>query len=250
MKKGFVKTENFKRLAEAQKNVERRGAREAGLVLIKGHYGIGKSELTERWAADSGWVFVRAKETWTVRGMLDELAGKMGLSQVGNAKEVQARIIGRLAIDMVPMIIDEADFLLKGRGSRTTASMLEAVRDITDLTGSTCFLVGMENFPAKVAVHGHIASRVAKVVELLPLSIQDVRSTVTAKAEVTIEDDLVGEIHKQSSGRMRLVLNAIANVEQWAQANSWTKVATDQVRGKALCTEFTGAMRLGRQGGV
>ena len=32
MKKGFVKTENFKRLAEAQKLVERRGAREAGLV--------------------------------------------------------------------------------------------------------------------------------------------------------------------------------------------------------------------------
>ena len=63
MKKGFVKTENFKRLAEAQKLVERRGAREAGLVLIKGHYGIGKSELTERWAADSGWVFVRAKVT-------------------------------------------------------------------------------------------------------------------------------------------------------------------------------------------
>ena len=53
MKKGFVKTENFKRLAEAQKLVERRGAREAGLVLVKGHYGIGKSELTERWAADS-----------------------------------------------------------------------------------------------------------------------------------------------------------------------------------------------------
>ena len=54
MKKGFVKTENFRRLAEAQKLVERRGAREAGLVLIKGRYGIGKSELTERWAADSG----------------------------------------------------------------------------------------------------------------------------------------------------------------------------------------------------
>lgn len=247
MKKGFVKTENFKRLAEAQKNVERRGAREAGLVLIKGHYGIGKSELTERWAADSGWVFVRAKETWTVRGLLDELADKMGVSRAGNAKEVQARIIGRLAIDMVPMIIDEADFLLKGKGSRTTANMLEAVRDITDLTGSTCFLVGMENFPAKVAVHGHIASRVAKVVELLPLSLQDVKATIAAKAEITIDDELVAEIHKQAAGRMRLVLNAIANVEQWAQANSWTKVTGEQVKGKALCTEFTGAARLGRQ---
>ena len=74
MKRGFVKTENFKRLSEAQKQVEKRGAREASLVLVQGRYGIGKSELTERWAADSGWVFVRAKSTWTKRAMLDELA--------------------------------------------------------------------------------------------------------------------------------------------------------------------------------
>lgn len=247
MKKGFVKTENFKRLAEAQKIVDRRGAREAGLVLIKGHFGIGKSELTERWAAESNWVFVRAKETWTVRGMLDELADKMGISKSGRAQEVQARIIGRLAVDMVPMIIDEADYLLKGKGSKTTANMLEAVRDITDLTGSTCFLVGMENFPAKVAVHGHIASRVAKVVELLPLSVQDVRATVTAKAEVAVDDEVVALVHQQANGRMRMVLGAIANIEQWAQANSWTKVTADLVKGRALCTEFTGSQRLGRQ---
>ncbi|MVT37364.1 AAA family ATPase [Acidovorax citrulli] len=155
MKTGFVKTENFRRLAEAQKLVERRGAREAGLVLVKGPYGIGKSELTERWATDSGWIFVRAKATWTKRAMLDELADLMGVSKTGRNQEVQARIIGKLAVDMVPMIIDEADFLV---GS--TASLLEVVRDITDITGTMCFLVGMEQFALKVARHGHIASRV------------------------------------------------------------------------------------------
>jgi DNA transposition AAA+ family ATPase len=250
VKKGFVKTENFKRLAEAHKNVERRGAREASLVIIKGLFGIGKSELTARWAADCGWVFVRAKETWTVRGMLDDLADKMGVSTTGNAKDVQARITGRVAIDMVPIIIDEADFLLRGKGTRTTANMLEAIRDITDVTGVTCFLVGMENFRARVALHPHIESRVAKTVELLPLSLQDVKVTVAAKAEVGMDDDLIAEIHKQAAGRMRLVLGAIANIEQWAQANSWTSVTAAQVKNKALCTEPTGAARLGRPSGV
>ena len=240
MKKGFVKTENFKRLAEAQKIVEKRGAREAGLVLIKGHYGIGKSELTERWAADSSWVFVRAKETWTKRALLDELADKMGLAKTGRNQEVQARIIGKLAVDMVPMIIDEADFLV-----RSTASLLEVIRDITDLTGTMCFLVGMEHFPSKVARYGHIASRVAKVVELLPLSLADVKHTVAAKADVTIDDDLLPEIHRQASGRMRLVLNAISNIEQWAQANSWKHVTAAHIGGKALCIEFKG-VSLGR----
>lgn len=240
MKKGFVKTDNFKRLTEAQKIVERRGAREAGLVLIKGHYGIGKSELTARWAADSGWVFVRAKETWTKRGLLDDLADKMGLSKVGRNQEVQARIIGRLAVDMVPMIIDEADFLV-----RSTASLLEVIRDITDLTGTMCFLVGMERFPDKIARYGHIASRVARVVELPPLSLADVKHTVAAKAEVAIDDSVIPIIHKQAEGRMRLVLNAIANIEQWAQANSWKAVTAEQLEGKALCAEFKG-VTLGR----
>lgn len=235
MKKGFVKTENFRRLAEAQKLVERRGAREAGLVLVRGKYGIGKSELTERWAADSGWVFVRAKATWTKRALLDELADLMGLSKIGRNQEVQARIIGKLAVDMVPMIIDEADFLVG-----TTATLLEVVRDITDLTGTMCFLVGMEHFPMKVARHGHIASRVAKVVDLQPLSLADVKATVAAKAEVPIDDDVLPLMLDQSSGRMRLILGAIANMEAWAQANSWPKVSADLVKALPLCTEFSG----------
>ena len=245
MKKGFVKTENFRRLAEAQKLVERRGAREAGIVLIKGRYGIGKSELTERWATDSGWVFVRAKATWTKRALLDELADLMGVSKTGRNQEVQARIIGKLAMDMVPMIIDEADFLV---GS--TASLLEVLRDITDLTCTMCFLVGMEHFPMKVARHGHIASRVASVVELQPLSLADVKVTVAAKSEVPIADDVLPLLHAQSEGRMRLVLNAIANIEAWAEANSWDKVTADKLVGMALCTEFTGKTLGVRRKGV
>lgn len=241
MKKGFVQTENFKRLKEAEKLVARRGAREAGLVIVRGVYGIGKSELTERWAADSGYVFVRAKETWTKRALLDELADKMGLAKHGRNQEVQARIIGKMAVDMVPLIVDEADFLV-----RSTASLLEVLRDITDLTGTMCFLVGMEHFPLKVARYPHIASRVAKVVEFETLSAADVRATVVAKAEVKIEDCLIDEIRNQAKGRMRLVLNAIANIEVWADANGWKTVKEADLRGRALCTEFDGKA-LGRK---
>lgn len=235
MKKGFVQTENFKRLKEAEKLVSRRGAREAGLVIVKGVYGIGKSEIVERWAADSNYVFVRAKETWTKRAVLDELAEKMGLSKSGRNQEVQARVIGKMAIDMVPLIVDEADFLI-----RSTPSLLEVLRDITDLTGTMCFLVGMEHFAMKVARYGHIASRVAKLVELEPLSLADVKATVAQKAEVAMDDALITEMHRQAKGRMRLILGAITNVEQWADANSWKTVTLDKVAGRALCTEFTG----------
>jgi DNA transposition AAA+ family ATPase len=244
MKKGFVHTENFKRLAEAQKVVARRGAREAGLVIIQGPYGIGKSELCERWAAENGAVFVRCKETWTKRALLDELADCMGLDKRGRNQEVQARIIGKLAVDMAPLMLDEADHLV-----RSTASLLEVVRDITDITGTMCFLVGMDRFGQKVARYEHIASRVAKVVDFQLLSMADVKAAVAAKASLgdhheapslPMDETVIAAIAEQCKGRMRLLLNAVANIEQWAQANSWKKVTGEHIRGKQLCVEFNG----------
>lgn len=243
MKKGFVQTENFRRLKEAEKLVDQRGAIEASLVLVRGVFGIGKSMLTERWAAESGHVFIRAKETWTKSTMLRDIATKMGLPVDGNASQVQDRIIGQLAVSMTPLIIDEADHLIPTsrvvRGGQRVAPMLEALRDITDITGVMCFLVGMERFPTMVLQFEHIASRVAHIVNLQPLSIEDVQATVKAKAEVPMSPEVVVAIHQQSKARMRWVLNAITNLEQWAKANSWTRIEPAHIKGRALCPEFS-----------
>jgi DNA transposition AAA+ family ATPase len=235
MKKGFVHTANFRRLAEAHKLVAQRGAREAGLVIVQGVYGVGKSELTERWAADNNAVFLRCKQTWTKRALLDELAEKMGIDKRGRNQQVQARIIGKLAVEMVPMMFDEADHLIN-----STASLLEVVRDITDITGVMCFLVGMEHFASKLIPYGHIASRVARVIDLQPLDIADVKAACNAMSEVKLSDEVIVEMHAQCKGCMRLLLNAIATVEQWAHANTWSSVTLENIKGRALCVEFTG----------
>lgn len=233
MKKGFVITENFKRMSEAQQQVERRGAAEAGLVIIRGPYGVGKSQIVERWAVDNRAVFVRCKETWTKRALLDELAERMGLDTRGRNSEVQGRIIGRLAVDVHPLVFDEADHLV-----RSTPSLLECIRDITDVTGVACFLVGMERFGDKLGRYGHIASRVARIVDFAPLPLPDVQAACDKLCEVKLAAEVVRQVHEQSLGRMRLVLNAIANLEQWARANGWAEIKAEHVKGKALCIEF------------
>ena len=86
----------------------------------------------------------------------------------------------------------------------------------------------------------HIASRVARIVQLHPLSLADVQAACKAKAEVALSPALVEQIHRDSKGRMRHVLNAIANIEVWAETNSWTEVDVAHVKGKPLCTDFTG----------
>lgn len=235
MRQGFVLTENYRQLQTTQKLVSRRGAHEAGLVIIQGVYGVGKSALTARWAVHHGAVFVRCKETWTRRGLIDELADALGVDKRGRNQEVQTRIIDKLAASRAPMVFDEADHLI-----RSGASLLEVVRDITDTTGAICYLVGMEQFAHKLARCGHIASRVARVVELHPLTIGDVRSACQQLSDVALTPSVVEQVHVQSRGRMRLVLNAIATIEHWAEQSSLKSVSLEHIAGRSLVTEFTG----------
>lgn len=241
MKKGFVITENFRRLADAQAQVAKRGAREAGLVIIQGPFGVGKSDIVERWASDNNAHFLRCMETWTKRALLDALAERMGLDTRGRNSEVQARIIGRLAVDMSTLIFDEADFLI-----RSTPALLEVVRDITDTTGVVCMLVGMQKLGDKIARFGHIASRVARVVNFERLPLVDVAAACSKLCEVPLDEAVVAAIHAQSDARMRLVLNAIANVEEWAKANGWKRVELAHIKGRQLCVEFRGKQAAGR----
>lgn len=238
MKKGFVHTENFKRLTEAYSQVQRRGALEAGVVVVRGQYGIGKSELVERWSVDNGAIFVRAKETWSKRALLVEVAVKLGLDTRGNNAEIQALIIARQAVDVAPIVIDEADFLVRGTGSKTSAAYLEVIRDISDLTGCVVFLVGMEQFGDKLARFGHLATRVNRLVELKPLSLADVKATCDRKCEVPLGKGVHEILHAQTRGLMRLLINVISDLEQLAEANGLDTITADDLAGRQLCVEF------------
>ena len=65
MKRGFVKTENYARFRAAVLATEQRGAAEAGMMLVHGQPGYGKSNTVYNWAVESGAVFLRANQGWT-----------------------------------------------------------------------------------------------------------------------------------------------------------------------------------------
>ena len=73
MKKAFVKTENYARFAAGVKAVEQRGAAEAGMMLVHGQPGYGKSHIVYRWAEEAGAVYLRANVDWTPKYFLVEL---------------------------------------------------------------------------------------------------------------------------------------------------------------------------------
>lgn len=234
MKKQFVKNiSNYERFRTSISAVETRGASEASLMLVTGPAGYGKSGTVDQWAVQTGAAYLRAKVEWTPRYFMTELAEALKIDSRGRAKDVFGRVAGVLGSQQIPLVVDEVEHCL-----RDGAKVLEAIRDLSDLTEVVVVLVGMDQVQAKIARHAQISSRVARVVEFLPATADDVGELCRALAEVRIAPDLIGEIHRQSAGRVREVMNAIATCEQQALRNGKTEVALQDMAGQVLTHDW------------
>lgn len=233
MRSQFVKTENYRAFVSAVKAVEQRGAAEAGMMLVYGQPGLGKSHIISRWAAETGAIFLRAGKDWTPRYALVELANELRLDSRGTSQQLFARLLEPIARNQLPIIIDEAEFALANR-----AAVLGKIRDISDRAENTVILVGMQDIQRDIKRYGQISSRIARVVEFTPATLDDVRNACKQLAEVEITPELVTEIHHLSEGRMRKVLNIIATIEQIAKTNSLKVMDLSNLEGVPLAYDW------------
>lgn len=233
MKSAFVKTSNFEKFQKGLEAVEGRGAAESSLLLVTGEAGYGKSETVDQWAVQVGAAYLRAKTDWTPRYFLTELAEHLKVDPSGRSKDVFARVSGYIGRNQTPIVIDEVDHCL-----RDNARVLESARDLSDLTEVVIVLVGMEKVQAKISKHLQISSRIAHVVVFGPATIEDVAMTCAQKCEVKVARDLAMEIHRQSKGRMREIMNAIALVERIAKLNGLDEIGVKDVANRQLTLDW------------
>lgn len=246
MKPVFVKTSNYKKFQEGLVAVEGRGAQESSLLLVTGEAGYGKSETVDQWAVQVGASYLRAKTHWTPKVFLTELAGNLKVDPSGKSNDIFARVSGYIGRNQTPIVIDEVDHCL-----RDNASVLEAVRDLSDLTEVVVVLVGMEKVQAKISKFLQISSRIAHVVTFAPAVIEDVIMTCTQKCEVRVANDLAAEIHRQSKGRMREIMNAIALIEREASLNGLAEISLKQIGNRQLTLDWqTAKQRYANPAGV
>lgn len=233
MKKLFVRTTNYEAFQEGLTVIENRGAAEASMMLVTGEAGYGKSETVDQWAIQVGAAYLRAKIEWTPRYFMSELAENLKLDSRGRAKEVFARIAGFIGSRQIPLVIDEAEHCLKNN-----AEVLEAIRDLSDLTEVTVVLVGMEQIQNKIARFAQISSRIAHIVTFNPSTVSDVMLVCKQLCEVEVAPDLCVEIQRQSKGRMREIMNAIALVERIGTRNNLSVVTLNDMDNMPLTNDW------------
>lgn len=220
MKNVFVETSNVKRLLSALYALEDRGAQEACLGVVDGEPGLGKTTTLKYWVAQSGWVYLRAKQEWKPGWFMNELLEalpvrpphsiekkyEMILRELGS-RHSSAQMAGRT----FGLVIDEADHI------SSKASLLETVRDISDMLELPVILVGMGRINDNISRFPQISSRISQRVKFQRSDRADIRLMMDQKCDVKVADCLVDFVLKVSQGFNREVLEAIANIEKFGR---------------------------------
>ena len=250
MKHQFVPTSNYRRFIEAVKRLESRGATEASLMLVSGAPGRGKTNVTDGWASQTGALHLRANQGWTPNGFLRALAETLSVEARGASDIVFQRLLLALGAYKIngkpapfpPLVVDEIQHCL-----HNNAAVLERIRDFSDRTGSIVVLVaGEDEVLRRIKKFPQISSRIGENVEFQLASVDDIALICKQLAEVEIKPDLVGAIHKEAGGVLRLVMNAIASVEEVAKNSGIKAIAAAQFKesGATLCIDWQGVRTL------
>lgn len=240
MKPVFVsKISNVRAWSSAFAALGERGAGESCLMLVDGLPGLGKSKTADWWSIQNGAKRVRAKEGWTQTWFLrDLLAGITGEQPTSNRRDDLFRSVitalngyqsraqreGRLAA----LVIDEADHAaISGR------VVLDAIRDITDMTEIPTVLVGMDQFAKRLGRYPQMRSRISQQVTFQPLTLDDVQAVISGVCDVEVKPDLVKVVHRACGGYIRELKEAVAAIERAGQRLG-KPLGVEDMRGQVL----------------
>lgn len=237
MRPQFIKTENYTRFLAGLLALADRGASEACFLVVDGDPGLGKTTIVYRWVTQEGCVYLRAKKEWTPGWMLRELLGLLKVTPEHTFERMYKQALAALAEQSrdaeragttFAVVVDEADHISR-RGE-----ILETLRDLSDMLEIPFVLVGMGRVRQNLTRFQQIASRVGQPVEFKPCPLADVHALVTGLCEVSVADDLIAFLHKESHGFTREIKEGIAAIERFGKRNAGRIVDCTLMDGQPL----------------
>lgn len=182
-----------------------------GMACFYGWSGFGKSTAAIYAANKFQAVLVQCKSAWTRKNLCTAVLAELGLPARGNTADMIDRIAAALAVQGVPLIIDEADHLVARR-------MVEIVRDIYEGSQAPVILIGEELLPQKLKEWERVHGRMLDWVAAQPADLADLNHLAPIYAPgLAIEDPLKTDLLRMSHGSTRRVCVNLAQLHERAQ---------------------------------
>jgi len=220
MRYKIVPVKNVARLAEAGNALIERPLGMPGMGLVDGHTGYGKTTAVTWFVTRCHGVFIRAMATSSPLSLLGSILRELDIEPRGSCAEMVERIVGKLAETRRPLLVDEADYLVEQR------RLVDTLRDIHDLATVPVVMIGMAGIQRKIAAREQLSGRIAQRVQFYPLDLDDARLMARELCEVSVEDDLVEQIHAKAAGSTRLLVVGLSAVEDLAKTRGKNKIGT------------------------
>lgn len=212
-----------------------------GMACFYGWSGFGKSTAAIYAANKFQAVLVQCKSAWTKKSVCSAILAELGLPAKGNTADMVDRIAAQLAVQGVPLIIDEADHVVARK-------MVEIVRDIYEGSQAPVILIGEELLPQKLKEWERVHGRMLDWVAAQPADMSDLNHLAAIYAPgLSIDDFLKAELLRMSQGSTRRVCVNLAQLNERAQVLGAERIGKGDFDQRAF---FTGAAPVPRRSEV
>ena len=189
-----------------------------GMACFHGPSGFGKTTAVTFAANEYRAYVVQVKSVWSPSHLARTILAEMGVTEVNQLPRMVDAIGLQLARTNRPLIIDDAQYLLK-------KGMVQVARDIYESSFSPVVLVGEEKLPQDLTRFENIHNRFLAWQPALACNLADARLLAGIYAHrVEVADDLLTAILDASGGNARRVSVNLANAQELCSTRG-TKVA-------------------------
>ncbi|WP_349295265.1 ATP-binding protein (plasmid) [Thioclava sp. 'Guangxiensis'] len=177
-----------------------------GMACFYGPSGYGKTVAATWNANETGAYWVEMRESWTRKTLFTAILRNMGIEARRTIPEMSEQISRQLAVTGRPLLIDEADYLMKNK-------MIELVRELYEDSKSAIILIGEERLPQNLTRLERVHNRMLEWVAAQPADLREVGLLAQRKCPgLEFEEGVFEMILDASGGRARRIVTDLDQV--------------------------------------
>jgi len=222
MRKILLETKRVVAFRQAIAVVEDTVKGHPGIMVVWGYSGRGKSSCVEKYATDTGAVYLYIENELTPLTLLKQICRELNGMEPGQKAKAKQIIVEELEESPRTLLIDEADKLC--------INCIEHLRDIHDLTGIPLVLIGEPKIYGTLHSRKRLWSRVTRTIEFGPVTIEDVILLGMKACDLKVKPGAANELLRRCKGDFRPLYHDLRDLEILAKTNSLTEIEQDLVQ--------------------